>query len=376
MDSTELISVIKDITTAIVAIIGVGVAIIFMSLGYPELAAIGLIAGLYHTMNHAVFKSLLFMGAGSLIYSTHTKNIEDLGGLIKKMPWTALFFLIGSISISGLPPFNGFVSEWLTFQAQLLSINLSDNITKIAILSSGAALALTSALAAACFVKAFGISFLALPRSENARCAKEVPKTMLFGMGILSILCIALGVLPFYFMGILDKITSPLVGTDVLSMLTFDLSIATGAGSISTVWLFLLLFIFLPIPLILALAFGGRTNSRTYETWGCGQPVTTARNEYTATAFSKPIRMWFVNIYRPHREIHTTYTGSSFFKERFTFESEITPIFEKYLYSPVAWLAFAVSRKLRIIQTGSIQLYLLYILVTLVISLIYVGSGG
>jgi hydrogenase-4 component B len=359
-----------------IILIGVAVAMIFMSLGYPELAAIGLIAGLYHAMNHAVFKSLLFMGAGSLIYSTHTKNIEEMGGLIKKMPWTALFFLIGSISISALPPFNGFVSEWLTFQAQLQSINLSDNITKIAILSSGAALALTSALAAACFVKAFGISFLALPRSEHAGHAKEVPKSMLFGMAFLSVLCLALGVLPFYFVGILDDIASPLVGTSVISKITFDLSIATGAGSISTVWLFLLLFIFLPIPLILAFAAGGRTGTKTYETWGCGQPATTCRNEYTATAFSKPIRMWFGNIYRPHREIHTTYAGSPYIKESFAFESEITPIFEKYLYSPVVWIALALSRVLRVIQTGSIQLYLLYILITLVISLIYVGSGG
>lgn len=334
-----------------IILIGVAVAMIFMSLGHPELAAFGLIAALYHTMNHAVFKSLLFMGAGSLIYSTHTKNIEEMGGLIKKMPWTALFFLIGSVSISALPPFNGFVSEWLTFQAQLLSINLSDNITKIAILSSGAALALTSALAAACFVKAFGIS-------------------------ILSVLCIALGVFPFYFVRILDDIVSPLVGTSVVSKITFDLSIATEAGSISTAWLFILLFIFIPIILILALTAGGRTGTKTYETWGCGQPATTGRNEYTATAVSKPIRMWFGNIYRPHREIHTTYAGSPYFKERFAFGSEIEPIFEKYLYSPVAWIVLASSRVLRVIQTGSLQLYLLYILITLVIALIYVGSGG
>ncbi|MFH0904125.1 MAG: hypothetical protein V1854_02910 [Methanobacteriota archaeon] len=203
-----------------------------------------------------------------------------------------------------------------------------------------------------------------------------MPKSMLFGMGILSVLCIALGVLPFYFVRILDDIVSPLVGTSVISKITFDFSIASGAGSISTVWLFLLLFIFLPIILILALAAGGRTGTNTYETWGCGQPATTSRNEYTATAFSKPFRMWFVNIYRPHREIHTTYAGSPYFKERFAFESDIEPIFEKYLYSPVAWIALALSRVLRVIQTGSIQLYLLYILITLVIALIYVGSGG
>ncbi|HEY9204294.1 MAG TPA: hydrogenase 4 subunit B [Candidatus Methanoperedens sp.] len=362
-----------------IILIGVGVSIIFMSSGHPELAAFGLIAGLYHTINHAMFKSLLFMGAGSLIYSTHTRNIEELGGLMKKMPWTGLFFLVGSVSISALPPFNGFVSEWLTFQAQLLSINLSDNITRIAVLSSGAALALTGALAAACFVKAFGISFLALPRSSHAQHAKEVPVSMLLGMGILSLFCIALGVMAFYIMPVLDTITTPLAGTSIISKVSFDMSIARfspQAGSVSTVWLFLLLFIFIPLPFILAMAFGGRTAVRKYETWGCGQPATTGRNEYTATGFSKPIRMWFAGIYRPHREIQTTYAGSPFFKERFIFDTQIEAVFEKYLYAPVIWLTLAVSRILRIIQTGSIHLYLLYILITLVIALIYVGSGG
>ncbi len=362
-----------------IILIGVSVAMIFLSMGHPELAAFGLIAALYHTMNHAIFKSLLFMGAGSLIFSAHTKNIEEMGGLLKKMPWTGMFFLIGSIAISALPPLNGFVSEWLTFHAQLLSINLSDNIIKIIVLSSGAALALTSALAAACFVKAFGISFLALPRSEHAQHAKEAPGSMLFGMGILSLLCIVLGVLSIYFLPVLDSIASPLAGTSVVPKLTFELSLATlspQTGSVSTIWIFTLLFVFVPVPFIMAFALGGRTKSRKYETWGCGQPVSTARNEYTATGFSKPIRMWGSGIYRSHREIQTSYAGSPFFKERFTFDTQIEPIFEKYLYEPVTRLAFFVSRILKVIQTGSIHIYLLYIFITLVIALIYVGVGG
>ncbi|KCZ70701.1 formate hydrogenlyase subunit 3/multisubunit Na+/H+ antiporter, MnhD subunit [Candidatus Methanoperedens nitroreducens] len=361
-----------------IILIGISVSMIFVSSGYTELAAFGLIAGLYHTVNHAVFKSLLFMGAGSLIYSTHTRNMEDMGGLLKKMPWTGLFFLVGSISISALPPLNGFVSEWLTFQAQLLSINLSDNIIKIAVLSSGAALALTSALAAACFVKAFGISFLALPRSKAVEHAKEGPKSMLFGMGTLSLLCIILGVLPFYFVPVLNSIAAPLVGTTI-SKVTFDLSLAVfslRSESISTMWLFLMLFIFLSLPFILALAVGGRTPTKTYDTWGCGQPVTTARNEYTATAFSKPIRMWLGNIYRPHREIQITYAGSPYFKERLTFDAQVEPIFEKYMYEPVAGLVVSVSRILRVIQTGSIHAYLAYIFITLIILFAFVISGG
>jgi len=361
-----------------IILIGVGVSMIFMATGHPDLAAFGLIAGLYHTINHAVFKSLLFMGAGSIVYATHTKNIEEYGGLIKKMPWTALFFLIGAISISALPPFNGFVSEWLTFQAQLLSINLSDNITKMLVLFSGAGLALTSALAAACFVKAFGVSFLALPRSEHAQHSKEVPIPMLIGMGILSLMCIVLGVLPFYFIRIIDSISSPLVGVSIISRIDANLSIATLSAypaSISTTSIAILVFVVLPLPVIMYLLLN-RTPSPKYETWGCGQPISTGRNEYTATAFSKPFRMWFGGIFRPRREIQTTYSDSPFFKEKVIFASEIEPIFERFLYNPITWLVVTVSRYMRIIQTGYLQTYLLYILLTLVISLIFVGSGG
>jgi len=317
------------------------------------------------------------MGAGSIIHSTHTRNIEEYGGLIKKMPWTALFFLIGAISISALPPFNGFVSEWLTFQAQLLSINLSDNIIKILVLFSGAGLALTGALAAACFVKAFGISFLALPRSANAQHSKEAPVPMLIGMFIPSLMCIVLGLMPFYVIRVIDSISSPLVGVSIISRINSGSSIATLSSSpatVSTIWIALLLFVILPLPVILYLLLS-RTPIRKYETWGCGQPVSTGRNEYTATAFSKPIRMWFEGIFRPHREIQTTYSDSHFFKEKVIFGSEIEPVFERFFYNPVIWLVVTVSRYMRIIQTGYIQTYLLYILITLVIALIYVGSG-
>src|SRR5659263_635544 len=256
-----------------IILIGVGVSMIFMASGHPDLAAFGLIAGLYHTINHAVFKSLLFMGAGSILFSTHTRNIEEYGGLIKNMPWTALFFLIGAISISALPPFNGFVSEWLTFQAQLLSINLSDNITKILVLFSGAGLALTSALAAACFVKAFGVSFLALPRSDHAQHSKEVPVPMLIGMGILSLMCIVLGVLPFFFIRIIDSISSTLVGVSIISRIDVNLSIATLSAfpaTISTTTLALLVGVVLPLPIIIYL-MRKRVPTPKYETWGCGQ---------------------------------------------------------------------------------------------------------
>ena len=141
---------------------------------YLGLAALALVAALYHTLNHAAFKSLLFMGAGAVLHATHTRNMEELGGLIKRMPQTAAFFLVGSLAIAALPPFNGFISEWLTFQSLLLSFQISAHTVNLIFALGVAALALTSGLAVACFVRAFGITFLALPRSEPSRaCARS-----------------------------------------------------------------------------------------------------------------------------------------------------------------------------------------------------------
>ncbi len=143
-----------------IILIGVGLAMIFTSFKLPLLAALALTAGIYHTLNHAMFKGLLFMGAGAVLHATHERNMEEMGGLIHRMPWTAALFLIGCVSISALPPFNGFVSEWLTFQAFLLSPSLPSPLLKLLIPMGAALLALTGALAAACFVKAFGVTFL------------------------------------------------------------------------------------------------------------------------------------------------------------------------------------------------------------------------
>ena len=164
-----------------IIMLGLGAAMLFQTANLSGLAALALVAGLYHTLNHAAFKSLLFMGAGAVLHATHTRNMEELGGLVKRMPQTAALFLIGSLAIAALPPFNGFISEWLTFQALLLSFQIPAHTVNLIFAFGVAALALTSGLAAACFVRAFGITFLALPRSARAgahakwhgRCARR-----------------------------------------------------------------------------------------------------------------------------------------------------------------------------------------------------------
>src|SRR5208337_3996042 len=155
----------------------------------------------------AAFKGLLFLGAGAVVHSTHTRNMEEMGGLAKRMPDTAFYFLIGAVAISALPPLNGFVSEWLTYQALLQGFGATESLMRLIFPLSGAMLALTGTLAAACFVKAFGITFLAQPRSEEAARAHEVAPSMRLGMAVLTAACLALGLFPTQFIRLLDPLT-------------------------------------------------------------------------------------------------------------------------------------------------------------------------
>ncbi len=178
--------------------VGLGAGFIFSALGRPALAGIAFIAALYHMTNHSLFKTLLFLGAGGIDSGTGTRNMDRLGGLIKSMPWTGLFFLVGALSIAALPPFNGFVSEWLTLQTLLRSVTLQSAPVKIVFALSGAALALTAGLAVTCFVKAFAMSFLGIARSETARKAVELPWSMRTAMAFLAFLSLIAGILPTY----------------------------------------------------------------------------------------------------------------------------------------------------------------------------------
>src|SRR5208283_114389 len=176
-----------------IILMGFGASLMFLHTDHPLLATLALIAGLYHTINHAVFKGLLFLGAGAVLHATHTRDMEHMGGLAKRMPQTAFFFLVGAVAISALPPLNGFVSEWLTYQSLLQGFGTTGSLWRLVFPLSGAMLALTGALAAACFVKAFGITFLAQPRSEAARNAREAAPSMRVGMAVLTAACLLLG---------------------------------------------------------------------------------------------------------------------------------------------------------------------------------------
>ena len=359
-----------------IILMGLGAALMFVHSGHPGLAALALIAGLYHTINHAVFKALLFLGAGAVVHATGTRNMEEMGGLIKRMPHTALFFLVGAVAISALPPLNGFVSEWLVYQALLHGFGTTSSLIRLMFPLSGAMLALTGALAAACFVKAFGITFLAQPRSDRARQAHEGTFTMLVGQGILTAACFFLGLFPTVFLKLFDPLTQQLLGVQLSRQLTVAnglvLSGATQqGGTVSTVGIALMLLCLLPVPLALWALFGRRSRTRIGPTWACGQKELTPKMEYTATGFSKPLRMVFKALFRPRREVQREYDFSPYFATNLRFESHVEEMFETRIYRPLHWLVLGASRRMRALQAGSLQAYLIYIFVTLLGLLVF-----
>lgn len=359
-----------------IILIGLGAALVFRVAGHPQLSGVALIAAMFHTLNHAIFKCLLFLGAGSVVHSTRTRNMEELGGLIRLMPATAVCFLIGAVAISGLPPLNGFVSEWLTYQSLLAGFGATGGLTRILFPFAGSMLALTGALAAACFVKAFAITFLALPRSDECRRAQEAPRSMLVGMGSLAMACLALGLGATWFLPLFNALTGQLLGERVgTSLITaHGWVVSTGTphgGTVSTsVIAFALLILSIPCFLVVLRA-ARRFAPRRGPAWDCGLPGLSEENEYTATAFSKALRMIFSVLYQPRREIQAVFDVSPYFPKAIRFESEIEPTFEKRLYVPLKDFLLRFATRMRAIQAGSIHAYLAYIFVTLVLLLLF-----
>ncbi len=349
--------------------IGIGAGFLFLSLGITSAAVLALAAALYHALNHAAFKGLLFLGAGSVLHATHTRDMNRLGGLIRGLPWTALCFLTGSLAIAGLPPLNGFVSEWLLFQSLLPGIGSPAPLVAPLMTLAVGVLALTGGLAAAGFVKAFGITFLAIPRSPDAERAHEAPPSMRIGMGILAVACAGLGLAA---VPILQALAGALAGHAGLPATTprfgSGLSLSTPAG-----------FAQMSPPLValgLVLAtvgvrlgvrvFGAGRRLRVGETWGCGRVVQTPRMEYTSTAFAEPLRRIFAELYRPTQDLSIDFHPESrYFVQSIEYRSEIVPWFERYLYAPVIDRVRLWASQARAIQSGSAHAYLTYLVIAL-----------
>jgi len=357
-----------------IILFGVGMYLLFNSMGLFYLAVFALAAGLFHLINHAAFKGLLFLCAGSVYKACGTRDMEKMGGLIKKMPWTAACFLIGALAISAIPPLNGFVSEWLTLQAFVQGAINSHGGIAVFLGISAAMLAITSGLAAACFVKAFGLTFLAIPRSRQSQGAKECGLSMKIGMLMLSAAVVVLGMVSGFVMKLLIKVCQSVSGIDVtvirLSTTNFTLSPLYNKGAHLSLPLIAML-----LALMLLISFGiyfaaGRRKSRVYNTWDCGYYQIGSRNEYSATGFAKPFSIAFSFFLRPYRR--TQKIRESFYHVKsFSYETYTTKVFKKYAYDPALSIVFKSARYVRRIQQGSIQFYIGYIFLTLLLLIIF-----
>ena len=356
-----------------IIVIGLGAGSILHSYGLHGLAVIGFAGALFHTLNHACFKGLLFLGAGSVLHRAHTRNMEEMGGLVTRMPVTAAQFLIGSAAIAALPPLNGFASEWMVFQALLAGTFIPHPGVAIGFPLAVGMLALTSGLAAACFVKAFGITFLAMPRSRAAAAATEAPGAMTFAGWLLAGACVVLGigasfVVPVLY-GVLRSVDGLVPAGAPLPAPGLWIAAPQALGHVSPVLLALMLGFAMLLTFVIIRAVH-RTPVRAADTWGCGRVAQTPRMEYTASAFAEPLRRVFAELYRPTRDLTVTvHPDAPRFVQSITYRSEVRPWMEHALYTPVIQTWRAVAARVRRLQTGSVHLYLVYVLLALIAAL-------
>jgi hydrogenase-4 component B len=347
--------------------IGLGLALAFRANGMGLAAALALTAALFHVFNHSVFKSLLFYGAGAVLGATGERDMERLGGLVHRMPRTAVAFLAGAAAISALPPLNGFVSEWLTFQAILLSPRLPQWLLKFLVPAVGAMLALSAALAAGCFVKAFGVTFLGRPRSDVARNAQETDAFSLTAMFALALLCLIAGVLPGYFIDALAPLTRQLLGAELppqsqLTWLTI-VPIAEARSSYNGLVLFLLIAAAASLTAYVMRRWTSHALRRA-PAWDCGFPDASPATQYTAGSFAQPIRRVFGTfVFRAREHVSMPAPGQTVPAR---FHVDLHDQIWDGLYAPVDGVVAFLADRLNKVQSWTIRAYLSLVFGTVV----------
>ncbi len=396
---------------------GIGAAMVFMATGHRVVAAIALIAALYHLANHSVYKALLFIGTGAVEAGAGTRDLDRLGGIVHRMPWTGAFFLIGVLSIAALPPFNGFVSEWLTLQTVLRSAVLSSTLIKIVFAVCGAFLALTAGLAVTCFVKVFAMGFLGLPRSPGAAAATEAQVGIRTPLAILAALCIALGVLPTYVIPAIDRAAVPLIHSSATTALVppffvahaqqqeklppafvsefHDLGAQVGNGvlpgrglvvlhrgeernpvvfAMSTSYMVVALAVIIAVIFV---AFNLLTRRRTLAraaAWDGGLRNLTPELTYTATGFSNPVRVIFGALLSPAARQQTTAAVATHFRTAIKREYTEVHVIDRFVLQPPIDILRTLAGQARRMQVGHVNAYAAYVLIAMLVVLI-VGVG-
>ncbi len=344
--------------------IGLGLSMIFHATGHMEIAALALIAALYHCLNHALFKGLLFLGAGAVLQQSRQHDMEKMGGLIRRMPVTAVCFLIGCISISALPPFNGFVSEWLTFQAALQGTVLRSGILGAMLPVASAMLALTGALATACFVKVYGVIFLGRPRSPEVADAQESPVGMQFAQVILALCCLGFGIFPTWVVRVINVIPENLMGIGLSKaantgwLWLTPIGKQTASYGALSVLLGLLLSWLIVYFFLHPLRRDNRIRSATV--WDCGFGPLNTRMQYTATAFSMPLRRIFSILWFVSEKVEPARQGKG---PRYSLQ--MGDRLWMMVYLPIGKIILKLAERTSRIQGGNLRVYLSYSFFTL-----------
>jgi len=355
-----------------IILVALGLSMIFFGTGERALGVLGLIAALYHILGHALFKGLLFLGAGAIAHATHEYDLNNMGGLIKRMPQTAVFMLIGCLAIAGLPPLNGFVSEWLTFQVALQAPALESGVLRALIPVTAAVLALSAALAAATFVKVYGVAFLGAPRSRRVAHAHEVDLGMRAAMGVLAVLCVLFGVFPNIVIGVLDAVPQMLVSAATPSLTAHGwlwlTPVSPRVASYSAP------LVFLGVIGIGALTFlllhARRKDIRRGYPWDCGFGNLNSRMQYTGTAFSMPVQRVFAPVWDLKEDVEEIRDPKQPLRtESIRHQLQANDRSWSRVYEPIGRLVLAAARRIGMLQTGSIHTYLGYSFFTLLLLL-------
>lgn len=362
-----------------IILIAIACAVILNSQHYPVSAAFALCAVFYHITAHALFKSLLFMGAGSLIHGSHAKNMDDMGGFIKQMPHTAAYFITGVMGMAALPPMAGFISKWMVFQSILLTLKDPQAFIKIIMPVCGAALALSSALALTGAVRMFFSIFLAKRRNADKykHKIKEAPLSMRLPMFALSVLCFVFGIFSPVFICRLSgplHFLMPVSGLDI-SLFSHNalyiIPVSSQLSAISPQAVFTLLILFVIGAFVIFNYILPRRKVRYYETWSCGADIDSTM-QYTPRSYTQPIMIVFKNIYMPRTEVKTFYNEDKLIIKKVDYSQTATMLFEKWLYIPFVKILIKTAKMLKKVQLGYVHVYLLYIFVTLILALLSV----
>ncbi len=352
--------------------VGIGLGMLFNAYGMKALSALALTATLYHVLGHAFFKSLLFLATGSVLHATGERSLGKLGGLMRRMPWVAWLSLVGVLSSSGLPPFSGFVSEWMLLQSFLFTTGLPDSFLNMMVPVVAAGIALVAALAGYTMVKFFGVIFLGQPREPNLAKASRAAPLRRAGLVWLGLGCVLLGLLPVQVIGVIDPVTRLLVGDGIAETVAANGWLLLSPSSLDRasysplVFLLLVGFaVWLSIVLVRSFYHG---RLRHAPPWDCGYPAQTARMQDSAEGFGQPIRQIFEPFFRMRRELPSVTDAKPVY--RMTIEDH----FWHWLYLPLARLTTRIARVVGRLQQGRIAIYLLYSFVTLIALLVVVKS--